>query len=81
MPPASPKTVAGGAAPGAPSNLLNSKPKDDEQISDQYDDDFDESETKKKDAKAPGKTEIKDADDDWALDDDDWGDLDDVANK
>lgn len=53
QPPNSPKTVSGGAAPGAPQNLLHSKPpnKDDDQISDQYDDDFDDSDTKKKAAK------------------------------
>jgi len=41
QPPSSPKQVASGAAPGAPSNLHSAKPpKDDE--SDAYDDDFDD---------------------------------------
>ena len=43
-PPDSPKQVASGAAPGAPSNLLKSaKPaKDDGSSGDDYDDDFDD---------------------------------------
>lgn len=83
QPPASPKTVAGGAAPGAPTNLFSAKPKDDDQISDTYDDDFDESEKKKKESTAGGKKEAQDAaeEDEWGLEDDDWGDLDDVDSK
>ena len=42
QPPESPRQVASGSAPGAPSNLLSSaKPKDDESADD-YDDDFDD---------------------------------------
>ena len=40
QPPESPKQVASGAAPGAPSNLFSKPPKDDD--SDEYDDDFDD---------------------------------------
>lgn len=42
LPPESPRQVANGSAPGAPSNLLSSaKPKDDDS-GDDYDDDFDD---------------------------------------
>jgi hypothetical protein len=48
MPIASPRAVESGAAPGAPSNLFSAKPKDDDLISDDYDDDFDDLEDKKR---------------------------------
>ena len=48
MPSASPKAVESGDAPGAPSNLFSAKPKDDDLISDDYDDDFDDFEDKKR---------------------------------
>ena len=47
QPAESPKAVSSGAAPGAPNNLSSAKPKDADQISDEYDDDWDEPEDKK----------------------------------
>ena len=53
----SPKNVATGGAPGAPSNLLSAKPTtNDGQISDDYDDDFDEPEDSKQREKKASAT-------------------------
>ena len=81
QPAASPKQVPSGAAPGAPSNLFSAKPKDDDQISDDYEDDFDDLDDKKKDSKPAALSNPKaEEEDEWGLDDD-WGDLDDIKDK
>ena len=71
-----PKADKSGAAPGASTNLF-SKPKNDDNISDDYDDDFEDFEDKKKDAKPSDKAKKQDDDDD----DYDWGDLEDEDDK
>ena len=92
QPPESPKQVASGAAPGAPSNLLSAAPKRDDEISDDYDDDFDDlvddkqkagKSSEKKEALKDKKAKVDADEDDWGLDlkDDDWGDLDDFDDK
>ena len=52
QPQASPKQVASGSAPGAPSNLLSAKPKEDDDFSDDYEDDWGNDDDSKKDKKA-----------------------------
>lgn len=83
QPPSSPKQVASGAAPGAPSNLLSAKPAKDDEKSDVYDDDFDDLDDKKKGDKW-GQKKVENAkkveEDNWDLDDD-WGDLDVIKDK
>ena len=81
-PPESPKQVAVGKAPGAPSAAPTGSGKKDDDISDDYDDDFDDlADVKLKSEQPSDKKEAakkKIEDDDWDLDmkDDDWGSLD-----
>ena len=93
VPPDSPKQVASGAAPGAPSNLHSAKPKKDDEISDDYDDDFDDlldekpkigAKVKDDDSSERKREDLAHDDDDkddWELGDDDWGDLDDISDN
>lgn len=73
-PAATPKASGDGAAP---SNLFSAKPKDDDGISDDYEDDFDDTPAAKKNAAAPkpeAKGKVGAVEDDWDLEND-WGEL------
>lgn len=78
------------AAPGAPTNLFSKPPKNHDNISDDYDDDFDDlggGEDSKKSAhkdakKQPASKAVQDVEEDnWDDLEDEWGDLDDLKGN